>query len=150
MIIRKADFTDIDVLQLFGKELHLVEKEFEPGLKYSEDESRVRYLKQLNNPLALFLIVEDDTKKPLGYLYAHAEEADVHDQLECNLEVIYLIPESRGKGLSNQLIQSCIDWAKKNHITKIKTEIFAQNTASRKAFEKNGFDPYLLIYSLEI
>lgn len=150
MIIRKADFTDIEVLLLFGKELHFVEKKFESDLKYSEEESRMRYLKQLSNPLALFLIVEDDTRNPLGYLYAHAEETNEQDQLECNLEVIYLVPEFRGKGLSSQLIRSCIEWAKKNHITKIKTEIFAQNTASRKAFEKIGFDPYLLIYSLEI
>lgn len=150
MTIRPANLTDIETLLLFGKELHFVEKEFEPALKYSEDEARERYTRQLQNPLALFLIASDKMQEAIGYLYAHAEKTEGSTDPECNLEVIYIKPEFRGRGLSSELIHACIDWAKENNIHKIKTEIFAKNTASKIAFEKQGFEQYLHIYSLDI
>lgn len=127
-----------------------MEKEFEPNLEYSEDEARARYTRQLENPLALFLVAEDAALGPVGYLYAHAEKNEGSSNLECNLEVIYIKPEFRGRGIANELIQSCLAWVKANQIQKIKTEIFAKNEVSRKAFEKNGFEPYVVIYSLEL
>ncbi len=60
MTIRKANLSDIETLLLFGKELHLVEKEFEPYLEYSEDEARARYTRQLENPLTLFLLETEE------------------------------------------------------------------------------------------
>lgn len=105
MNIRKATKQDIEILLKFGKQLHLVEKEYEPLLEYSEEEAHKRYLKQLENKLALFLIAESDSHLPIAYLYAHAEKTNSNiDVLECDLEVIYISPEFRNKGISKQLL----------------------------------------------
>ncbi|MDH5533008.1 MAG: GNAT family N-acetyltransferase [Candidatus Pacebacteria bacterium] len=151
MLIRKATKSDIKTLLNFGEKLHLVEKEFEPFLEYSRDEINNKYLQQLNNPLALFLIAEDSDNSPMGYLYAHTNKINSKSNLlECQLEVIYILPEFRNKGLSKQLINECINWAKEKQITRIKTEIFSKNTISVKAFENTGFNQYSSIYSLDI
>ena len=67
---KTATNNDIDLLINWGEKLHQVEKHFEPLLKWSKEESRNFYLKQLSNPEALFLMAYIN-EKPVGYLYAH-------------------------------------------------------------------------------
>jgi GNAT superfamily N-acetyltransferase len=58
---------------------------------------------------------------------------------ECEIEVIYIKPEYRRLGFSSALIKEAIAWAKDQQAWRIKTEIFAENTASQTTFEQQGF-----------
>lgn len=150
MLIRKANINDIETLLDFGMKLHLVEKEFEPMLQYSKVEVQKKYTDELKNPLSLFLIVENDNLS-VGYLYAHAKKINLNSKdLVCELEVVYVSPEFRGRGLAKDLINECIIWAKGKKILNIKTDIFAKNLPSKKTFEKIGFEEYSLTYSFNL
>lgn len=141
--IRKASLEDIDFLVAWGEKLHEVEKQYEPLLIFSRDESMKQYKEQLRNPDALFLIAffEDI---PVGYVYAFVsciEYLDT-DKKECTIEVIYLDPSARGTGLAQELIQACLDWAKSRDCFRIKAGIYSQNSVSQKLFSKIGFESY--------
>lgn len=149
MNIRQATIEDLETLIEMGEQLHLAEKEFEPLLTFSKDESRARYSEELNNPNALLLVAQDN-QKIVGYLYAHAGSVEYFstDKAECEIEVVYVSSEYRGQGIAQQLIDGCLSWAKDKNVFRFKTGIYAQNAASQSAFMKYGFAPYHSTYTL--
>lgn len=149
--IRKASSADLEALLTWGYNLYEAEKNFEPLMLFSYEEARARYSNQINNPDCLFLIAELNGKA-IGYLYAHLDKVPYieTDKKECFLEVIYLEPEARGKGISTQLINNCIHWATENNALRVRCDIFAKNQASIKTFEKSGFELSSVVYSLEL
>lgn len=143
MQYRIATIDDLPALLYFGEQLYLVERNFYTSVSYSKDEATTRYKKQFENPQALFLIVEDDDEKPAGYLYAHIDANKL-----CEVEVVYVDAQYRGRGIAQELVQRCREWAKSRHATSISTHIFVKNTASLHAFEKMGFQPHNIEYRL--
>ena len=145
MKIRQASHNDLITLLDLGEKLYLMEKSFEPLLCFTATETETRYTKQLKNEDALFLIAEIEGTI-VGYLYAHADKVEYFDtdKLECEIEVIYIEPKYRGKGLAQELLQVCIDWAHNKNVFCLKTGIYAQNNDSIRAFTKLGFSPYHL------
>lgn len=143
MKIRTASISDLDTLISLGKDLYLIEKQFEPLLKFSKSEAIRRYKKQLNDPNCLFLIAEEN-QEILGYLYGYLEMVDYLETAspEAQLEVIYLKPEARGKEIATKLVNEFISWAKDKGAFRIKAGIYEQNILSKKLFSKSGFKPY--------
>lgn len=138
--IRKANEEDLENLLLWGRKVFEVEKKFSPLLKYSASQVKERYSKQIRDPKYLFLIAELNNKG-VGYLYSHLDPVEYlnTERPQCELEVIYLEPSARSKGLAQKLINECVGWAKKNNAFAVTAGIFAANTSSRKCFEKYGF-----------
>lgn len=149
--LRPANLSDLPNLLIWGKELHVVEKTFEPRLKYSESEAETRYTKQLGDDNILFIIAELDNT-PVGYLYAHIDMIDYldTDRPVCEIKVVYIDPIARGKGMAQLLISQAKEWALTKNCIEIKSGIFADNQCSRKAFEKAGFTPRHITYSLNM
>lgn len=149
---RIATNEDISQLISMGKELHEVEKKFEPLLEFNESEAIERYTSEVVNPKALLLIAEDQERNEIaGYLYAHYNNIDYFTDMvpECEIEVIYLKQDYRGIGIADMLIKESLDWAHKAGISRIKTGIYFSNISSRKLFERNRFKPYHISYILE-
>jgi len=149
--IRRAHRADLPELLDMGYELYLVEKQFEPLMTFSKQEAQDRYDRQIDDSTCLFLILEvgDQTA---GYLYAHLDHLEYMDtaQPECEIEVIYIKPEFRGLRASILLIEEAVVWAKSKHAWRIKTEIFAENRASLKAFKQHGFNNHHITQILEL
>lgn len=143
VLIRVATESDLESLLTMGQQLHEVESAYEPLLTFSIDKARQRYERAFANPNALFLIAES-TNRPVGYLYAHAQQIEYFstDQLECEIEVVFVSEPFRGQGVAGQLIDACIAWAKDKNIFRFSSGIYARNTASQSAFLKHGFTPH--------
>lgn len=149
--IEKATIESLDTLLEMGYELFVIEKQFEPLMTFSKKEARERYTSQLRNENALLLLlyVNDEIS---GYCYAYLDETD-HldiDFPECELEVIYIDPSCRGRGFSSLLLSEAINWAKRKGAFRIKSDIFAANSASLNIFKKNGFQPNNISYTLNL
>ena len=52
---------------------------------------------------------------------------------------MYFLPEARGKGLGQQMIQKCIDFAKANHFKQCYIETMPNMRDAQKLYLKNGF-----------
>lgn len=149
--IRKADSSDLDTLISLGKDLHLVEKQFEPLLKFSKSEAIERYKKELQNSKSIFLIAEEN-QEFLGYLYGYLEMVDYLEASspEAQLELIYLKPEARGKGIATKMVSEFVSWSKKQGAFRVKAGIYEKNAASKKLFLRSDFKPYHTTYSLDL
>jgi GNAT superfamily N-acetyltransferase len=149
--IRKAKLDDLDELISMGQALYEGEKQFEPLLTFSVQDAREHYTKQLENKNACFLIAED-TSQILGYLYGHINIVDYFSTTspEAEAEVIYLKPETRGKGIAKQLVDEFIIWAKGKKAFRVKGGIYEQNEPSKNLFLKYGFKPYHTVYTLDL
>lgn len=148
MNYRTASIEDMPILLNFGKKLFFIESEFDPTITYSQAEAESRYTKQFDNPLALFLIAETNEKLPVGYLYAHIDNAGTHQQPRCEIEVIFVDATYRGQGIATEFVRLALDWAKKNNVTIAHTHIFARNSSSIRMFRKLGFKPHNVEYLL--
>ena len=149
--IRKAAFDDLDELIAMGQALHKVEKQFEPLLSFSAQEAKKHYSRQLENKEVCFLIAENNGQV-LGYLYGHVDMVDYFstDLPEAEVEVVYLKPESRGKGVAKLLVDKFIAWAKEKKVFRVKTGIYNGNGPSKNFFLKYGFAPYHATYTFAL
>lgn len=149
--IRKATLNDLGELISMGRSLHDVEQQFEPLLIFSTQEAEKHYTEQLENENAYFLIVEE-SEHVLGYLYGHVDMVDYFstDSPEAEVEVIYLKPESRGRGVAKLLVDKFIVWAKEKKAFRVKGGIYNENEPSKNLFLKYGFTPYHTTYTLEL
>ncbi len=113
--------------------------------------ARERYTQQLQSPRALFLLlyVADQLA---GYCYAHVldPEFPYSKKPECELEVLFLYPQFRGKGFAAEFIQAVQEWAKMKQASRIKTTIFAKNEASIRAVKKFGFEADTVVFTLPV
>jgi RimJ/RimL family protein N-acetyltransferase len=149
--LEKASLKNLDSLLGMGYKLYLVEKEFESLMIFEKNEARKRYISELKNANALFLILYVE-EKVAGYCYAHLEKPKYLEtqQTKCELEVVYLEPAFRKQGLSSLFIDEVIKWAKNKNAFRITTDIFSANKASIGAFEKHNFIPNTTSYTLDI
>jgi GNAT superfamily N-acetyltransferase len=56
---------------------------------------------------------------------------------------VYVRPEARGRGVGQQLIRACIDWARGKGLVIVKlSATIAQDAAPRRCYEACGFEAY--------
>jgi RimJ/RimL family protein N-acetyltransferase len=100
----------------------------------------------LSNPHALLLIAQQNMQ-PVGYIYAYITDAPDYfatKSKDCVIEVVYLEPDARGKGIAEEFIRGCITWAQAAQAARFVAGIYAGNVASIKLFKKMGFEGYHL------
>lgn len=57
----------------------------------------------------------------------------------CELQKMYFLSESRGLGVGAKMMQTCLDFAKKNKFTKCYLETMPYMKAARKLYKRTGF-----------
>jgi putative acetyltransferase len=63
------------------------------------------------------------------------------DPKVCELQKMYMLPEARGKGIGNQLLNHCLDTAQKLGYTQCYLETFETMHQAMHLYRKNGFQP---------
>jgi GNAT superfamily N-acetyltransferase len=57
---------------------------------------------------------------------------------------MYVVPEHRGRGVNKLIIDALYDWTRKRGVNEVRLEVFSDNAAAIRAYEKTGFGPVLL------
>ena len=57
---------------------------------------------------------------------------------------LYVAPEHRGKGVNKRVLEHLFAWAKANNLPDVHLTVYPGNAPAVRAYEKAGFDPYLL------
>ena len=89
-----------------------------------------------NKKRSIYYVVENDGKIYGGAGISHLNEADYDI---CELQKMYFLPSIRGKGLGNQMIQKCLDFALDNKFKYCYIETLPYMKAAQKLYLKNGF-----------
>jgi len=63
---------------------------------------------------------------------------------------MYVSTDFRRKGINGEIIELLKSWSLEKGVKNLYLEVYAQNTAAMKAYQKVGFDPCLLEMKLSL
>ena len=144
LIIRKADIDDIDLLLEFEQEIIATELPFDSTLK--EGEIHYYDLEELVSAPDTEVLVAVFADEIIGTGYSSIRKAKdylKHKQY-AYLGFMYVKPEHRGKGVSRQILGALEKWTIDRGITEIRLEVYKNNLAAVRAYEKFGFNAHVL------
>lgn len=150
MLIRKAETSEISTLLAFEAGIIHAERPYDSSLK----EGEIHYydlIELINSQNAEVLVAEIDGKL-VGSGYAKILEAKTFQKysLYAYLGFMYVLPEYRGKGINQAIIDQLIEWSISKNITEIRLEVYDNNIPAKKAYQKAGFTANLLEMRLDL
>ena len=142
--VRKATREDLSTLLRFEQGVITAERPFDETLK----EGKIHYYDfsaMLESPDAEVMVAEM-AGELVGSGYARIEDAKAynrHSQHAC-FGFMYVLPEHRGKGVNAEIIKALKGWAAAKGITELRLDVYCENEAAIKAYEKAGFEKLLV------
>ena len=143
--IRKAETKDSEEsIKLIDYVWRIAYRNIFPETVFSERERRQKvriesFSEDLNNNDVLTYVAEYDGKivavmsgRKLSR-YEYFAKQNLPD-----LEILYILPEYQGKGISSKLKNIFQDWLKENHFSKYVIGVLKENEKARKVYEKWG------------
>ena len=141
--IRRATNADLPKLAEFLQFLVDAERPFDPTLK--EGEIFYYNVEEFISDAKSELLVIDYKHQIIGCGYAQIRSAKPYQRFESfgYLGFMYVSPDFRGKGLNNLLLNDLKKWVLSQGITEVRLEVYAENEAAVRAYEKAGFKQIL-------
>ena len=95
----------------------------------------------------IYLAVAELDGKLIGSGYARIETAKhyLNHAQQAYLGFMYVLPQYRGKGVNARILSELETWAVNRGVTELRLEVYHQNTIALKAYEKAGFEGYMLL-----
>lgn len=142
-ITRSATLNDLPVLAEFLQMLVNAERPFDITLQAGD---LIYYdLKELIEKDNSVLMVLESADKLVGCGYAQIRPAKsflIYREY-AHLGFMFVLPEYRGQGLNQQLIQALMTWARSKGMTEVRLEVYTENSPAIRAYEKVGFKQIL-------
>lgn len=66
------------------------------------------------------------------------------------LGFMYVVPEHRGKGVNKTVMKALEQWSISKGVMEMRLEVYTNNAAAIKAYEKVGFIPHMLEMRLDL
>lgn len=143
LLIRKATREDLPILLEFEQGIVEFERQFDPTLA----PAGVRYYDlaaMIDAPLVELLVAEIN-QEVVGSGYARLEESKVYLQhrRHAYLGFMFVVPARRGTGVNQQLIAALTCWVKTQNVHEMRLDVYHDNQAAVRAYEKAGFRRHL-------
>lgn len=139
IIVRQATLNDLDILQEFEQGVINAERPFDATIK---DEPINYYdIKELIASPHIEIVVAEINKQVIACGYARIQIARSIFKYEkyAYLGFMYVHPQHRGKGVVSKIIDHLKAWSKEQDLTELRLEVYTENIAAVKAYEKIGF-----------
>ena len=99
---------------------------------------------------SLQLVELDGRVVGCGYVQLRPSEAAfVHDK-HAYMGFMYVEPGARGQGVNKMIIESLISWSKDQGVNDFYLDVYTENAAAIRAYEKVGFTPVLVEMKLNL
>lgn len=149
-ITRPAALTDLPVLAEFLQLLVNAERPFDVTLQ--EGDLIYYDLKELIERDNSELLVLEMDGKLVGCGYAQIRTAKTYLRYKeyAHLGFMFVLPEYRGQGLNQRLIEGLMRWVKSKGVKEVRLEVYTENSAAVRAYEKAGFKQLLTEMRYEI
>ncbi|MCA1919086.1 MAG: GNAT family N-acetyltransferase [Flavobacterium piscis] len=137
--IRPAANTDLPKLAEFLQTLVDAERPFDPTLK--EGEIFYYDIQELIEDKATEIMVVESNNEIIGSGYAQIRSAKPYEKHEVfgYLGFMFVSPEFRGQGISGLLLTALKKWILAQGITEVRLQVYDENEAAVRAYEKAGF-----------
>ena len=144
MVVRRASLADVKTLRLFEQGVITTERPFDGTLK----NGLIHYydLEAMIAADHIEILVAELHNQLIGSGYARIEEAKPYLQHKKHayLGFMYVIPECRGKGVNQKIIEALKQWAIQQNITELRLDVYNDNLPAIKAYEKTGFKRHMI------
>jgi ribosomal protein S18 acetylase RimI-like enzyme len=144
LTIRTATPDDLPTLRAFEQGVIRAERPFDPTL--GPDPLRYYDLEGMITATHIELIVAMLGDEIVGSGYARIERGRpyLNHQYHAYIGFMYVVPQHRGKGIANAVLEALQQWSVKQGITEMQLDVYYENTSAIKAYEKAGFIKHLI------
>lgn len=150
MNVRKANANDMATLREFEQGVITAERPFARDLK-GDPITYYKLDELLNSDQSELLVAElDGTIVGCGYAQLRSSKDYVLHDYHAYLGFMYVDPVYRGKGINKVIIQALMDWAKSRDVYELVLDVYDENEAAIKAYEKVGFSKNLVEMTVNI
>lgn len=150
LITRSARLSELSVLLNFEQGIIRAERPFDATLKpdpisYYDVEAMIR------SPDAEVAVAErDGTLIGSGYAQKKPSRHYVSPAFHAYIGFLYVVPEERGKGINKLVLDHLFAWAREHDLPEIHLTVYPDNEPAIRAYEKTGFEPYILEMRLNL
>lgn len=148
--IREARIEDLKTLLGFEQGVIEAEKPLDPFLK----REKINYynIEEMIASEKTHLTVAIIENEIVGSGYVRIENSrDYHkNSLHGYIGFIYVAPNHRGKRISNVVLKALKEWAKNKGLKELRLDVYNNNLAAIKSYERFGFNKSLVNMRLEI
>jgi RimJ/RimL family protein N-acetyltransferase len=144
IITRKAIEKDLETLLIFEQGVISAERPFDPTLK--NDPIHYYDIQKMMNAETVEFLVAELNGELVGCGYARIENAKpylFHSQ-HAYLGFMYVSPAHRGKGINLIIIDALTLWCKSKNIHELRLDVYYNNEAAIRAYEKAGFTKHMI------
>ena len=141
---RTATIDDLAILHGFEQGIIEAERPFDPTLKngkinYYDIEAMIN----ADNVEVLMALIKDEL---VASSYIKIKEAKPYlDHTHYGyIGFMYVKPNHRGKGISTKMIYKLTSWAKTKNLKEVRLDVYDQNYAAIKAYEKSGLEKHMV------
>ncbi len=144
VIVRTAESADLEKLLEFEQGVIDTERLLDVTLKRGS----IRYYDMaamLAAPHIRVVVAELDGEL-IGSGYARIEDSKpylTHDR-HSYMGFMFTVPEHRGKGVNQKIIESLEQWSRSQGVTEMRLEVYVENSSAIRAYEKIGYSASIL------
>jgi len=141
---RKARLKDLPILLEFEQGIIEFERPFDPTLK---DEKISYYdIKAMlfSEEVEVLVVVDGDEVVASGYARVEQGKPYLKHVIYGYLGFMFFKESHRGKGINKLIIDGLQKWCVSKNINEIRLDVYAENPAAIKAYEKAGFSSFLV------
>lgn len=144
IIIREAKLTDISDLLAIEQLIIEAERPYDENMK-TEQFNYYDLQALINNDEAMVLVAETN-ETIIGSGYSKIKESlPQHDnKLHAFMGFMYVDPKYRGQGINKMIVEGLIDWSKQQGLSVACLTVYSENTSAIRAYNKAGFNEYLV------
>lgn len=144
LIIRSAKEEDLEKLLSFEQEIIKAERPFDPTIRPSP----VNYYNlkvMLGDPLVAIYVAEYKGEIiSSGYGLERKARAYLDHEDYAYLGFMYTVPEFRGLGVNQRIIEALKEWALTKGLIEIRLTVYSDNIPALRAYEKAGFVKHIV------
>lgn len=143
--IRTAALADVPVLRAFEQGIVAAERPFDPTL--AADPIHYYDIPALIESATAEMVVAERDGRVIGCGHAQIRISEPYlaHREYAYLGLIYVQPEERGHGVSSLIVAALESWAQSRGIDEIRLEVYADNAAAVRAYEKSGFVRHMIV-----
>ncbi|MBX2826790.1 MAG: GNAT family N-acetyltransferase [Flavobacteriaceae bacterium] len=149
-IVRKATLLDMATLKQFKRGLIAAEMPMDPTMR--EDTTSYYDIEELikNSDSEILVVDLNGEIVASGYAKIMDDKPYLKHEKQGYLGFMYVPPFHRGKGYNRLIVDGLLAWCKERGVFEIKLDVYDQNPAAIRAYEKAGFDKYLINMRINI
>lgn len=143
IVIRAATPSDLPTILKFEQGIISAERPFDPTLlpgKFHYYDLGAR----ISDPDAAVVVAEDNGRVVAGGS-AVIKKGNPYNIFKdyAFLGFMFVEPEYRGRGVNRLIIEALVDWSHQRGLEEIRLQVYSENSAAIRAYEKVGFKKIL-------